>query len=300
MEVVQQVNNKSCSAIMEYAKPFEKVTQYARNAFETKVYNRVDASKAELKLWIDNKCNLGLDILEYALEIIEQYDAEFHKRIEKKEDKELVEKKMKTSERFDEVKSSYKQLILLQRERALEFVMTSFAYKLANEHLHIPERFEKSYEYTCQLYNCLNTKVVVPIQDKVVLIYDTSLKKASLVLETIQSNDLAKRVGEKYSNAKVTIARNWMRLDLNNDGKVTFSDIIEAVRSLQSIVRESQLATKALEYKNTLYRRAIGYIEREKQAKKVSEEEQPLLERISEEENSSDSVEMKNMGEKDN
>lgn len=299
MEVVQEVNNKSCCAIMEYAKPFGKAAEYARNAFETKVYKRVDASKAELKLWIDNKCNLGLDILEYALEIIEQYDAEFHKRMEKKDDKELEKKKIEISTRFDELKSNYKQLILLQRDRALDFVMTSFPYKFANEHLQIPERIEKSYEYSCEIYNCLNTKIVVPIQDKIVLIYDTSLRKASLVLETIQTNDLAKRVGEKYANAKVTIARNWMRLDLNNDGKVTFGDIIEAVKSLQNIVRESQLATKALEYKDNLYRKAISYIEKDKHAKNPNEVEQSLLDKIGEEENSSDSVEMKNMSEKD-
>ena len=299
MDAIQEVNNKSCCAIMEYAKPFEKAAEYARNTFETKIYKRVDASKAELKLWIDNKCNLGLDILEYALEIIEQYDAEFHKRMENKEDKDSDKKKIEISARFDDVKSQYKQLILLQRDRALEFVMTSFPYKFANDHLHIPERIEKSYEYTCEIYNCLNTKIVVPIQDKVVLIYDISLKKASLVLETIQTSDLAKKVGEKYVNAKVTIARNWMRLDLNNDGKVTFGDIIEAIKSLQNIVKESQLATKALEYKNTLYNKALSYIEREKHAKKVEEVEQPLHDKIDEDENSSDSVELKNMSEKD-
>ena len=131
------------------------------------------------------------------------------------------------------------------------------------------------------------------------LTYDTSLKKASLNLETIQTSDLSKISQEKYANAKVTIARNWMRLDLNNDGKVTFGDIIEVIKSLQNIVKESQLAAKALEYKNTLYNKALSYIEREKQAKKVEEVEQPLQDKIDEDENSSDRVELKNMSEKD-
>ena len=90
-----------------------------------------------------------------------------------------------------------------------------------------------------------------------------------------------------------------MRLDLNNDGKVTFGDIIEAIESLQNIAKESQLATKVLEYNNTLYRQALNYIEMEKQAKKVEEAEKPIHEKIDEDENSSDSVELKNMSEKD-
>ena len=89
-----------------------------------------------------------------------------------------------------------------------------------------------------------------------------------------------------------------MRLDLDNDGKVTFGDIIEAIESLQNTVKESQLATKALEYKNTLYRQALSYIEMEKQAKKVEEAEKPLHDKIDEDENSSDSVELKNMSKK--
>ena len=65
-----------------------------------------------------------------------------------------------------------------------------------------------------------------------------------------------------------------------------------------NIVKESQNATKALEYKNALYRKALSYIEMEKQAKKVEEAEKPLHGKIDEDVNSSDSVELKNMSER--
>jgi len=259
----------------------------------------VDSSRHELKVWLDGKCNLGLDLLEYALELIEQYDKEFQKRAGRKEDSKDGKEKQPSelSIRFNEVKSGYKHLVLLQKDRALEFVMTSFPYKYASERLLINERVERSYEFTCDMYNSLTTKIVVPVCDKILLIYDTSLKKASLVLETIQTSDLAQKVGEKYTNARITLASNWMRLDLNNDGKVTLSDIIQSVKSLQTLVKESQLATKAIELRNSMYKRAIGYLEKDKQEAK----KEPLAKPADheEDENSSDSIELKSISEKD-
>lgn len=56
--------------------------------------------------------------------------------------------------------------------------------------------------------------------------------------------------------------------DLNNKFKVTFRDNIEAIKNLQNIVREYQLATKTLESKTSSYNREIWIIQRRKNAKR--------------------------------
>ena len=89
-----------------------------------------------------------------------------------------------------------------------------------------------------------------------------------------------------------------MRLDLNNDGKVTMSDLIEAVKNLRQIIAETNFTSRALEWKSSLYKKAIGYIEGEKQVPQNPKEEVPLA-KVEEEQNSSDSVELQNFNEKD-
>lgn len=246
--------------------------------------------------------NKTIDILEYALQIIEQYDREFQKRVQNKEEGKKGGKKVKHNQivlsRFDDVKENYKELFYFQQQRAIDFIRNSKAYKLADERMHLNEKFERSYEFTNQMYNSINSQIVLPLQDKIFLVYDASLKKASFVFESIQNMHLTEKLGEKYDDAKVTLSKNWMRLDLNNDGKVTMSDLIEAVKNLRTIIRENDLTNRAIEFKSSLYRKAIGFIDREQPAHDTPREEVPLA-KVEGSENSSDSIEMQQLADKD-
>lgn len=246
--------------------------------------------------------NKALDALEYALCVIEQYDQEFLKRStkENKGDKKKEDqgKSVELSSRFNDVKYNYKELFNLQRERAVDFVRNSRVYQLADERINLNEKFERSYAFTTEMYSSLNTQLVVPIQDKIVLVYDTSLKKASLIMENIQNGNLTQLVGERYNDAKVTLSKNWMKLDLNNDGKVSISDLIKAIRNVRHIVTQSQFAEKAWELRESFRRRAIGYLQGENAENKKGKEEVPLV-KVGEDSHSSDSIEMQNLSEKD-
>ena len=135
--------------------------------------------------------NKTLDALEYALVLIETYDKEFEKRAIKvnKEDlkKEDQGKSVEISSRVNDVKTNYKELAYLQKERAIKFVINTRAYKFADGNIHFERRYEQTREFTFNLYNRLNTQIIVPVQDNIVLVYDTSLRKASLILEGIQN-----------------------------------------------------------------------------------------------------------------
>ena len=245
--------------------------------------------------------NKTLDALEYALVLIEKYDQEFEKRAIKvnKEDlkKEDQGKSIEISSRVNDVKTNYKELAYLQKERAVKFVTDTRAYKYADDNIHFERRFEQTREFTFNLYNTLNTQIIVPVQDNIVLVYDQSLKRASLILEDIQHCQLAQFVAENYSTARVTLANNWMKLDLNNDGKVTVGDLILAIQKIQKMLLQNKLLVKAIELPHSVHKRAIEYFEHDVRSNQ-GEFERKLVK--SDENNSStDSIELQKLVEKD-
>lgn len=246
--------------------------------------------------------NKTLDALEYALMVIEEYDKEFQKRKVKcakdEKKKEDQGKAVEIESRFNDVKANYKELFSLQRERAIDFVTSSKAFKLADDHIHFQDKFDRSYAYTTELCTSLNTQIIMPIQDKIVLVYDTSLKKASLIVENIQNAHLVQMMSEKYADARVTLSNNWMKLDLNHDGKVTISDLIAAIRSIREIVTHSQIYGQAMELRSSMRKKAIEYLAGCCEKSDENNQEIPLG-KIGEENSSTDSIELHNLNEKD-
>jgi hypothetical protein len=246
--------------------------------------------------------NKTLDALEYALMVIEEYDKEFQKRKVKcakdEKRKEDQGKAVEIESRLNDVKSNYKELFSLQRERAIDFVTNSKAYKLADDRIHFQDKFDRSFAYTTELCNTLNTQIIMPIQDKIFLVYDTSLRKASIIVENIQNAHLIQTMSETYSDARVTLSKNWMKLDLNHDGKVTISDLIAAIRSIREIVSHSQLYGQAMELRNSMRRKALEYLAGHGEKPVKNNHEVPLV-KIGEENSSTDSIELHNLNEKD-
>ena len=205
--------------------------------------------------------NKTLDALEYALRLIEEYDKEFKQKLSKdgKEEKKKEDQgeSVQIASRFDDVKASYQTLFILQKERAQNFVTNTQVYKLADEKIDFNEKFERSRKFTSSVYDCLNTQIIVPIHDNVTFIYDTSLKKASLIIDNIHNSPLSQILIQKYTNAKVTLTKNWLKLDLNNDGKVTMSDILDGLNSIKQILAEYEIVKNAIELPQTLRQKAL-------------------------------------------
>lgn len=243
-----------------------------------------------------------LDALEYALALIEQYDQEFQKRATKdhkdEKKKEDQGKSGDVSIRYNDVKYNYQQLFTLNRDRAVDFIKNSGVYRFADERIHLNEKFERSCEMTNNFYNSLNTQIYVPIHDKIVLIYDTSLKKASVVIENIQNGNLLQMLGERVDTAKVTLTKNWMKLDLNNDGRVTVADLLNAIINIRLIIAQSRLAERAWKLKDTMKRKAICYLAGA-QEKHVNKREEAPLVNVGGDTNADSSIEMQNLQEKD-
>eukprot|EP00343_Euplotes_focardii_P010315 CAMPEP_0205827270 /NCGR_PEP_ID=MMETSP0206-20130828/31453_1 /ASSEMBLY_ACC=CAM_ASM_000279 /TAXON_ID=36767 /ORGANISM="Euplotes focardii, Strain TN1" /LENGTH=163 /DNA_ID=CAMNT_0053128025 /DNA_START=25 /DNA_END=513 /DNA_ORIENTATION=+ len=157
--------------------------------------------------------NKTLDALEYALLLIEEYDKGFKQQVatEGSEEKKREDqgKSLALTSRFDDVKLNYKTLFSLQKDRAVGYVTNSSAYKLADDRVDFIQKYERSILFTKSVYDSLNTQIIVPVHENVTFMYDTSLKQASLVIENIQNSPVSQALVQKYTDAKVTLAKNW-------------------------------------------------------------------------------------------
>ena len=206
-----------------------------------------------------------LDAIEYALLLIEQYDQEFQKKVKRDE----VEEGKKDDQgksgdfeaRFSDVKTSCQTLFTLQKERAVNFVTGSTIYKYADQRIDFGKRYTDSVELTGKVWTTLNTKIVVPLHKNVVFIYDTSWKSVSIIVENLQNNFIAQAIAQRFSSARITLSQNWMRLDFDQDGKVTMSDIGAAINSIKDFVAQCQCFQNAMELPQSVRQKALGYIQ---------------------------------------
>lgn len=244
--------------------------------------------------------NKTLDALEYALLIIEQYDKEFQQKHRKEENEENSKEGQGNSSdfesRFNDVKSSCRELFNLQRQRAVDLVTKNAVYKYADEKVDFNKRYNDSVEFTENVYKSFNTQIVVPLQENVVFMYDTSLEKASLVIKNLQDSLISQVILQRFTNARVTLSQNWMKLDFNKDGRVTMADITSALLSIKDILAQYRYFKEALELPQTFRQKALGYIQREK-----SGENHEVAKRLNSDSSndSNESIELANLNEKD-
>lgn len=67
-------------------------------------------------------------------------------------------------------------------------------------------------------------------------------------------------VKEHYENVTIRIQDNWLKLDFNDDGKVSFADLKKGVSELYEFLVNYDYISKATEIKNTLYEEALKYM----------------------------------------
>lgn len=270
--------------------------------------------------------NKTLDALEYTLNVIEQYDKGYEKvsvtrkdKLNKKEESKNDEKQIS---RLDDVKTRYFQYVELNKDR-LAYILTliqnfftwenacnlskkskeqlallaeSKAYIKIDEFLHINSLVTKSWDLSSHVYSSIKTEIVIPIAKSVVLVYDVSLKEVSIIFKTVQNHRLAQFIAEKLNATKITLTSKWMRLDFDNDGKVSLQDLFTVIKKLQEILLESWIVSKAKNLRETVYK-AINYFDCSVEIKDDVKANSNF--KSEEEDNTSDSIELKNLTEKD-
>lgn len=237
-----------------------------------------------------------LDFLEYTLKIIEDYDEEFKKlSVEegKEEAKAKQHKELDTVGRFDDVKISYKQLFELQARRGANYVTSTAAYKFADDYIDFQKQYDWTLDSSIKAYAWLNTQVIIPVSEKVKLIIDYTSGKISIVVENGYNSKIVQEIIRLYGVTRLFVTENWLKLDLNEDGKVTLEDFYLLLKSIRSTIENLTIIAKLIKTKNGVYERALKYVSSKEKVKV----ENPSV-KSDESDKSTDSNDMQNSGEK--
>jgi len=76
-------------------------------------------------------------------------------------------------------------------------------------------------------------------------------------------NKILDYVRKNYENVGVLMKDNWMRLDFNHDGKVSFDDIRKGMTELYAFMKNFDFFNTAMEIKSTIYSEAIRMMKKD-------------------------------------
>lgn len=69
-----------------------------------------------------------------------------------------------------------------------------------------------------------------------------------------------KYLEETYSNVRVIVQDNWMRLDFDEDGEVDFEDIRNSIKKLVTFLKEFEYLKATASISNSLYAQAAAMV----------------------------------------
>lgn len=85
-----------------------------------------------------------------------------------------------------------------------------------------------------KLYHFVNDKVYSPLKEYAIVLYDQSQKYISMFIRVLKDNqkNVLDYILKRYENVKVFAKDSWLRLDFNNDGKVSIEDLKKGAHEL--------------------------------------------------------------------
>lgn len=100
------------------------------------------------------------------------------------------------------------------------------------------------------------------MRNNLYVIYDKSSNYYTFMVQVLKEHqpNVLVYIREYYDNVQVYMKDNWMKLDFNNDGKVSLEDLKKGVADLYDFMINYDYIEKASEIKNKLYDEAIKYM----------------------------------------
>ena len=193
----------------------------------------------------------ALDIFEYALSLLEKYGGQTEQP-QLPDPAEQAEKEEAAAvtpyTRLRHISDGAYRLTLSQSRRSLNAVKATRLYKFTDSYVDFDARCDFLYKV-----------IVLPMYGNFVVVKDTSTQCVSVIVQhTAEQRDRLKGfVEERLPLAKVYFSDYWMRLDFDNDGSVSVEDVKATVRALSEAVRGYGYTQRYLEFRNSMYRKAI-------------------------------------------
>ncbi len=95
-------------------------------------------------------------------------------------------------------------------------------------------------------------RVVVPLKDNAVLVLNKGAEYYSIVISGIQDSALYEYVSDRYEDARVSLHKQFLRLDFDKDGVVSLQDCKKAAGEILEAIRDYHYRERGLD----LYERA--------------------------------------------
>lgn len=115
---------------------------------------------------------------------------------------------------------------MFEGSKGLQYIQASQAYKLTDPYINYIAKYEQVKDSSLQLTSQLQ-KVVTDVNQRVVLFYDEATNFVGMLLQVLKERqgELITYIQKTYSNVRVFVQDNWLRLDFNEDGSVGIEDM---------------------------------------------------------------------------
>ena len=212
--------------------------------------------------------NRSVTFLEGLVQTMEQYsqlEAE-EKRLriftsDKKDEQQTTEE---PAAKLTDLSLELLDLTVFQGVKGFNYFKTTQAYQLTNPYLQYQERAVLVKDSSLQAINYFNDKIYFPLKENLFVIYDKTTNVISFMFKVFAEHQskVLDYVTKNYKNVTIKIKDQWMRLDFNNDGEVSFEDLRQGVFELYDFMKSYQYLEKVQEIRSTLYHQAIKHMRR--------------------------------------
>jgi len=181
---------------------------------------------------------------------------------------------LSNSDRFKYLTFELLDLGLYQGQKGLDYIQSTNTFALLDKNLQINKQVKNVSEKGVKLYHFINDKVYSPVKEYVIVLYDQTTKYISMFVRVLQDNqkNILDYVLNRYENVKVFARNNWLRLDFNNDGKVSIEDLKKGAHELFEFMKNYEYIQKAIDIKSALYEEAIKLMKKDLKNDKEKEE----------------------------
>lgn len=159
-------------------------------------------------------------------------------------------------------------------QKGINMLQQTKPYAITDKYVHYDKRYEEIKQGSKKLYRFLNDKLYNPVKNNLYVIYDQSSNYISFFVKILQEHqsNVAAYIQHHYENVQVFIQDKWLRLDLNNDGRVSAEDLRKNIQDLYEFMISYDYYQKAHEIKSKLYKEAIKYMRKDLEEERQNEE----------------------------
>lgn len=181
---------------------------------------------------------------------------------------------LSTDEKFKYLTFELIDIGLFQGQKGLEYIQSTTPYTYLDKNLHLNKQVKLVSEQGVKLYHFMNDKVYSPIKEYAIVLYGSTQQYISMFVRVLKENqrNLLDYVLQRYENVKVFARDSWLRLDFNEDGKVSIDDLKKGAQELFEFMKNYEYIQKAIEIKSAIYEEAIKLMKKDLKSDKEKQE----------------------------